>query len=258
MKVLERLLFLSVLTLASQVSAVDLVSIPGGHLEAIWLSPMSVKTKNKTKTTRTYIHVKDFKLMKTAVTVKQFKDFLEKNSDWQKNNASTLFIDESYLNSLLSNPPDSSPITHISWFAARAFCKSQGLRLPTLNEWEYAAAASENKKDANKNEKFLRRILEWYGEPQAEQIKPVGSIYKNIYGVYDMHGLIWEWIEDFNTTFVTGESREDGSFNKDMFCGAGSLASNDKENYAAFMRFAFRSSLKGKNSIWNLGFRCAQ
>jgi sulfatase modifying factor 1 len=73
-----------------------------------------------------------------------------------------------------------------------------------------------------------------------------------------MHGLIWEWVDDFNSSFVTGESREDSSFNKDMFCGAGSLSSTDKENYAAYMRFAFRSSLKGKNAVWNLGFRCVK
>jgi formylglycine-generating enzyme required for sulfatase activity len=43
-----------------------------------------------------------------------------------------------------------------------------------------------------------------------------------------------------------------------MFCGAGALSSADKENYAAFMRFAFRSGLKGKSATWNLGFRCAK
>lgn len=74
----------------------------------------------------------------------------------------------------------------------------------------------------------------------------------------DLHGLIWEWVEDFNTIFVTGESREDSSFNKNMSCGAGAMSGADKENYAAFMRFAFRSSLKGKSSAWNLGFRCVR
>ncbi len=256
MKQLWRVLFIFNLAWVTQASAIELIAVPAGQLEAIWLSPMSVKTKNETKTTRAFIRVNKFQLMPKAVTVKQYQDFLNKSTQWQKVTASSLFTDGNYLNNL-EKSPGSSPVTNVSWFSARAFCKSHGLRLPTLNEWEYAAAASENKKDANKDEKFLSRILAWYGEPQTDQIKSVGSVYKNIYGAYDMHGLVWEWIEDFNTTFVTGESREDSSFNKDMFCGAGALASNDKENYAAFMRFAFRSSLKGKNSIWNLGFRCA-
>jgi formylglycine-generating enzyme len=45
--------------------------------------------------------------------------------------------------------------------------------LPTVNEWEYAAAASESKKNANREENFLRRILNWYGEPQGERLKDV-------------------------------------------------------------------------------------
>lgn len=89
-------------------------------------------------------------------------------------------------------------------------------------------------------------------------MESVGSIYKNIYGVWDLHGLIWEWVEDFNSIFVTGESREDGNFNKNLFCGSGGLNGANKEDYAAYMRFAFRSSLKGNSSVWNLGFRCVR
>ena len=103
----------------------------------------------------------------------------------------------------------------------------------------------------------MSRILEWYGSTH-EKLKPVQSIYRNKYGLYDFHGLVWEWVGDFNSNFVTGESREDSSLNRDLFCGAGGLASGDKENYAAFMRFAFRSSLKGNSAIWNLGFRCVK
>jgi formylglycine-generating enzyme required for sulfatase activity len=184
-------------------------------------------------------------------------EIYEKNPEWTKERVSGLFKDDYYLNDLDSALPK-APVTFVSWFAARAYCKSKGLRLPTTNEWEYVAAASEKINNANKEESFLRRILNWYAEPQGERLKDIGSIYKNIYGVWDMHGLVWEWVDDFNSNFVTGESREDGSFNKDMFCGAGALSSADKENYAAFMRFAFRSGLKGKSSTWNLGFRCAK
>ena len=237
--------------------ATDLMAIPEGRLEAFWLSPMSVKNKNESNSNKVFISIKSFKMMSKAVTVNQFKKFLSTHKTWEKSQASSLFTDANYLSNF-DKSSDNSPVTNVSWFAARAYCQAQEMRLPTLNEWEYVAAASEKEKDANKDEKFLKRILEWYGEPQNDKLKDVGSIYKNLYGVYDMHGLIWEWVDDFNTTFVTGESREDSSFNRDMFCGAGALASNDKENYAAFMRFAFRSSLKGKSSIWNLGFRCAK
>jgi formylglycine-generating enzyme required for sulfatase activity len=118
------------------------------------------------------------------------------------------------------------------------------------------AAASETLDDASADPKFLARILEWYGEPQNGKLKIVGSIYKNKYGVWDLHGNVWEWVSDFNSNFISGESREDSPLNKDMFCGAGGQAGGNKENYAAFMRFAFRSSLKGTSSTNNLDFRC--
>ena len=80
----------------------------------------------------------------------------------------------------------------------------------------------------------------------------------NDYGVYDLHGLIWEWVEDFNSGLVTGESRADSSLDQAAFCGSGGLNAANFEDYAAFMRFGLRSSLNGSFSLANLGFRCAR
>jgi formylglycine-generating enzyme required for sulfatase activity len=237
-------------------ASADLVKIPSGEIRAVWLS--NIKSTGDKKKLPIF-RVRSFLMMAKAVTQEEFSLFLKKNPEWSAKRANRLYIDESYLDGYeLSEETKQMPMTSISWFAAKAYCESTGMRLPTVNEWEYVAAASEFKKDANKNPKFLKRILSWYGEPRSGQLKRVGSIYKNVYGVWDMHGLIWEWVEDFNSSFVTGESRQDGSLNKDMFCGAGAISFGDKENYAAFMRFAFRSSLKGNNSVWNLGFRCVR
>lgn len=238
-------------------TALETVAVPKGQLNQFWLTPVSNKSEKKVRPKK--VSVPSIQAMKYAVTVEQFAEFLAANPSWQKQNISTIYSDQSYLESwaVQMNHPK-SPVTYVSWFAARAFCESYGMRLPTVNEWEYMAAASGTKRDANKDEIFLRRILDWYGEPRTNEMKPVGSIYRNYYGLWDMHGLIWEWVEDFNTVFVTGESREDTSFNKNMFCGAGAMSGADKENYASFMRFAFRSSLKGRSSAWNLGFRCVK
>jgi len=235
-------------------SGTEMVRVPSGQLLPFWMAPVS-----KTEKTNSPIEVSSFQAMKYAVTVNEYREFLKKSPGWDANHISPLFADKNYLegwSQQQKNP--TSPVTNVSWFAARAFCEFHGMRLPTVNEWEFMAAASEDKKDANKDEIFLRRILDWYGEPRGESLKSVGHIYKNLYGLWDMHGLIWEWVEDFNSSFVTGESREDSSFNKNMFCGGGAMSGADKENYAAFMRFAFRSSLKGNSSTWNLGFRCVK
>ena len=75
-----------------------------------------------------------------------------------------------------------------------------------------------------------------------------------------MHGLVWEWVADFNSALVTGESREDGTMESNMFCGGAAALASDRQklDYAIFMRFAFRSSLEGQSALPHLGFRCAR
>ena len=241
---------------SAELASENLAQVPAGQLNPFWQTTLSKKEK---KGKAAPIAVSGFASMTKQVTVGQFIRFLESNPEWKKENISSLFADESYLINLKGPKiDDDSPMTSVSWFAAKAYCESVHLRLPTTNEWEYMAAASETKVDPTKARAFLQRILDWYGEPQVGPIKKVGSIYKNLYGIWDLHGLVWEWVSDFNSNFVTGESREDTSFNKDMFCGSGALAGANKEDYAAFMRFAFRSGLKGKSSVGNLGFRCVK
>lgn len=230
--------------------------VPKGTLQPFWLKPQK-------KEPVTY-KIPELFVQTHQVTNEQYMEFLKSNPQWRKSQVSPLMADQAYLThfngDLSLAPPHKlfSPVTSVSWFAARAYCESIGARLPTVQEWEYFAAASEKKSDANKEPLFLSRILNWYGEPRPETLPSVKSIYKNLYGIHDPHGLVWEWVEDFNSNTMTGESREDSSLDRNLFCGGGSINAGDKENYAAFMRFAFRGSLKGTSNIWNLGFRCVK
>lgn len=239
-----------------------LVKIPAGALEPFWLAEKSAALPKGAPVTP--IAIEAFSAQPTAVTNAEYIEFLRRNPRWRRGRASPLLTDSSYLKhfqgdlTLKKGVAARAPVTNVSWFAAMAYCESLGLRLPTTDEWEYLAAASETKANASRDPDFLARILEWYAEPSAKALAPVKSVYRNLYGLYDLHGLIWEWTEDFNSNFVTGESREDGTLDRNLFCGAGSFSGANKENYAAFMRFAFRSSMTGKGSVWNLGFRCVK
>jgi len=76
--------------------------------------------------------------------------------------------------------------------------------------------------------------------------------------VQDLHGLIWEWTEDYAAMLVSGDNRSQSDTDRVKFCGAGALSVDDRENYPVMMRVALLSSLRGVNSTSSLGFRCAR
>lgn len=199
------------------------------------------------------VAVKPFRLEAHAVTNAQFRAFVAAQPAWRKSRRIELFADRNYLahwTGDLEFPPAAAdaPVTNVSWFAARAYARWVGRRLPTLAEWEFAAqggAATE------------AEILRWYVESSPAVPLPVGSGVRGEFGANDLHGLVWEWVGDFNTALVTGESRGDAGLERSLYCGSGSVGSADPRDYAAFMRFALRSSLRANYCLKNLGFRCA-
>lgn len=194
--------------------------------------------------------VKSFYLDIHAVTNNDFLQFVRANPQWARSKVSRLFADQHYLRQWagdfeIGDPRiRNSPVSYVSWFAASAYAKWKGKRLPTEREWEYAAAMPPV--GMKKSIKLSAMILEWYDRPTPGILPSVQSTYCNSLGIYDLHGLIWEWVEDFNRVSVNGFS-----------CAAGVLSSADKENYAAFMRYAFRGGLQAAYTVGSLGFRCA-
>jgi formylglycine-generating enzyme required for sulfatase activity len=149
-------------------------------------------------------------------------------------------------------------VVHVSWFAARAYCQERGARLPTENEWELASTATETELDGRNDPIWKKRVLDWYAQPTPKVLPEVGKTPPNYWGVFDLHGLVWEWVDDFNSVLVAVDTRESGDAEKGRFCGSGALAASDKVDYASFMRIAFLSSLKAHYTTGNLGFRCAK
>ncbi len=229
-----------------------------------WIPPgkyLPLYSKNKKK-----LKVKGFWLDQHAVTNQQFLNFVRTHPRWRKSRILRLFAEKTYLylwaGDLSLGPHAArlanSPVVYVSWFPAKAYCRSLGKRLPRGMEWEYAASASRTQAQGRNDPGYTQRILRWYSKPTPPILPPVKSTFRNYWGVYDMHGLIWEWVLNFNTSLVTGESRGDSALERKFFCGSGSVGASDFKDYAAFMRFAFRSSLKYNYTTANLGFRCAK
>lgn len=191
---------------------------------------------------------------KFPVTNSDFLVFVKKNSDWRKSSRKEIFASLGYLEHWHSDLGFSKekallPVTNISWFVARKYCESLNKRLMTIAEWEYASNAQDPE--------VLGAILKWYGRTN-DKLQPVTRAKANAFGVIGMHGLIWEWVEDFSSAIVAADSRSTNEANGSMFCGSGSLKAKDPAQYATFMRFAYRSSLKANSTGRNLGFRCVR
>ena len=240
---------------ACTVAAADYVPLPGGRFE-------SVLPQGPVPTVSTPVQLQPFALRSTPVTVGEYLAFVHANPSWQRSRVAALFADRRYLvdwPAPLQPPavPRDSPVVNVSWFAAKAFCENEGARLPTWLEWEFTAAADEMRSDARGDPAWRRRILAWYERPAAAKLPLVGGP-ENVYGVSDTHGLVWEWVDDFNALFIAGDSRTQGDPDLLKFCGSGAISIIDRDSYAVLMRIALLSSLNAADTTSTLGFRCAR
>ena len=226
----------------------SMLLIPAGDYQPLYAGANEVKT------------LEAFYMDRYPVTNKDFSQFVSENPEWGKQQIKSLFADNGYLrhwkgNNTFDSGLSNSPVVNVSWFAAQKYCECQGKRLPTTDEWERVASAGINSVDGSREKAYQQWILDVTSKPQKKPVPDVGTTKQNFFGVWDMHGLIWEWTYDFNSRLITGESRG-GDSGSGLFCAGGATQSNDVQNYPAFLRDALRSSLKGSYVLQNLGFRC--
>lgn len=209
------------------------------------------------------VHVAAFRIDREPVTRGQFLAFVEAHPKWQRGQVRPLFADQRYLAGWAGalQAGDSldarRPVTEVSWFAAAAYCRARGHRLPTVDEWEYVAAASTTERDASRDPAATRVLLASYARARSGPLPVVGTTPANVYGVRDLHGVVWEWTEDFNSVLVSDDSRGTAGRDQKLFCAASAVGATNTTNYPAFLRHAVRAGLEGRTTMSSLGFRCA-
>ncbi len=227
--------------------------IAEGQYAALYRSPNESDT----------VSVESFYLDRDPVTNGEYLAFVRENPKWRRSSVPRLFASEGYLRHWASDltlgraRPD-QPVTNVSWFAAQAYARWRGNRLPTVAEWEFVASASVTSPNGRSDPEFLAEVLAMTTKSTPSTLGVVASSAPNYWGVRDLHGLVWEWTADFNSALVTGESRGDAGLERKLFCGAGVIGASDFTDYAAFLRFSYRGGLSAAYTGAILGFRTAR
>ncbi len=179
------------------------------------------------------VFVNSFYIDKIEVTNKMFKEFLDANPKWRKKNIPEKYHDSDYLKHWTDNtyPPQLAdhPVVFVNWYAANAYAKWKGKRLPTEPEWEKAASYNLTNNSMQKKHKFNWAFGDrfepraantahyhglaigglwqdwWYkvGQDSFSRLSAgnattkVGTFPAGSNGLYDMTGNVWEWCLDW-------------------------------------------------------------
>jgi formylglycine-generating enzyme required for sulfatase activity len=154
---------------------------------------------------------------------------------------------------------DDHPVTCVSWIDAKAFCdwaakkNGRGVRLPTEAEWEYACRARTAAKWSWGDEESKAGDFAWAKPNTADHTHPVGQKKPNGFGLFDMHGNVWEWCADWWAASPGVGRDPEGPPSGDRRC----IRGGSWWEAAVGCRSSFRSSEEPSNRLTRLGFRVA-
>jgi formylglycine-generating enzyme required for sulfatase activity len=195
------------------------------------------KAERSDDETQHQVRVGDFYMAKYPVTVAQFETFISEanyRTDADKEGWSYIWYGKNYNQKSGVNwrydikgelqKDIQHPVIHVSWNDASAYCKwlskklNKALRLPTEAEWEYACRAGTTT-PFNTGENLTAVQANYDGNypyqnnPKGKFIgttTPVGSYPANKWGLYDIHGNVWEWCRDWYGEKYYNECKQQG------------------------------------------------
>lgn len=152
------------------------------------------KEAGSEETPRHRVDISAFQLGKYEVTLGQFKAFI-------KATGNTQLVDSDFMK--YNAYGDSAAVVYVNWHDAKAFVAwlnqskpasdSGEYRLPSESEWEYACKAGGNSRYCGGNDPGS---VAWYNKNSGDHVHPVGTKQANAFGLHDMSGNAWEWLED--------------------------------------------------------------
>ncbi|NJL29592.1 MAG: SUMF1/EgtB/PvdO family nonheme iron enzyme [Thermoanaerobaculia bacterium] len=145
------------------------------------------------------------------------------------------------------------PATDARWTDAKAFCeKLDGGRLPTEAEWEYAARAGTKTTWSFGDAEKLRDYA-WYDKNSGNEPHPVGTKKPNAWGLYDMHGNVWEWVAAWDGTYPTAaQASLPGAATREYHGRRGGSFLETPEGLRSSSRSWGQPEARGRD----IGFRC--
>ncbi|MEL6253200.1 MAG: SUMF1/EgtB/PvdO family nonheme iron enzyme [Bacteroidota bacterium] len=186
-----------------------------------------------------FVTVKDFHIGKYEVT----------RADW---------IEVMGVNPNGTNDCIDCPVSKVSWIDTQEFIKQVNLRfnesyrLPTEEEWEFAARGGINSKDYVYSGSNLATEVAWYSLNSDNKPHPVGLLKPNEIGLYDMSGNIWEWCSNSKSPYPCDKVNEELRFEPKVLRG-GTFG-----NRVESIRVKDRNGRDPSMKLETLGFRLAK
>ena len=158
------------------------------------------------------------------------------------------------------------PVIYVSWEDAQAYAAwlsdetGEAYRLPSESEWEYAARAGSTTRywwgqDIGRNRANCRDCgSRWDGDETA----PAGSFAANAWGLHDMHGNVWEWVEDCWHENYARAPRDGSAWTRGGNCGRRVLRGGSWFGVPAILRSALRNLNDAGARLGSFGFRVSR
>ena len=236
----------------------EMVELPGGKF--LMGSPDSDADASDDEKPQHEVSVSSFRMAITPVTVALYREVMEQQ--WR------------------TAADDRVPVTNVAWHDAVEFCnrlstrsgyracytrngnewrcdwQADGYRLPTEAEWEYACRAGSTTRYNFGDDAAALGDYAWYGQNSRDSVQPVAGKLPNAWGLYDLHGNVWEWCWDWFGPYTTQASRDPRGPAKSS--GRRVLRGGSFYFSPAVLRSAVRVVVQPEFGVWDAGFRCVR